>query len=75
LDNNIYTRALQILSDRVIRVDKIWKQQGKTPYGRVKATPKEQYQQFLKLKAEDVQGLVDKYGRNEVNEYFRRMMQ
>jgi len=56
-------------------VDKIWKQQGKTPYGRVKATPKEQYREFLSLKPEDVQGLVDKYGRNEVNEYFRRMMQ
>jgi len=74
-DENLLTRALQINSDFFISVDKKFKQMGKMPYGQVKATPKEQREEFNKLTPQDMQELIQKHGPEAVNEYIRKMMQ
>lgn len=72
---NQLTRALEIASMTFIRADEIFKEKGKLPYGKVKATPKEQREEFDRLTPKDIQELIEKHGYNEVNEYIRRMMQ
>lgn len=72
-DENQLTRVLSRVSERFIRVDALFKEKGKLPYGQVKSTPKEQREAFNKLTPKDVQGLVQKHGFEEVNEYFKKM--
>lgn len=69
------TKALEKASGYGLRADEIFKEMGKVPYGKVKATPKEQQEAFNKLTPQDMQGLVQKYGPEEVNEYVRKMME
>ena len=71
---NQLTRALQINSDLFIRVDEKFKEMGE--YGMVKATPKEQREQFNRLSFQDVfgkGGLIEKHGVVEVQKYFKQM--
>lgn len=72
--DNPATRALEIASAYRLRASAILKEKGKMPYGKVKATPKEQREEFNKLTPQDMQGLVQKHGKEAVNEYIREMM-
>ena len=72
-DENLLTRALQINSDFFINVDKKFKQMGKMPYGKVKATPKEQREAFEKMTYPELQELVRKHGVIEVQKMFKSM--
>lgn len=74
-DENLLTRALQINSDFFISVDQKFKRMGKMPYGKVKATPKEQREAFLKKTPQDIKALVAEHGFVAVNEYIRKMME
>ena len=73
--DNPATRALEIASKYRLRASAILKEKGKMPYGKVEATPKEQREAFNKLTPQDMQGSVQKYGPEEVNEYVRKMME
>ena len=70
---NQLTRALEITAKYALRADGIFKEMGKVPYGKVKATPKEQRAAFDKLKLEDVKTLVQEHGLIEVQKYFKTM--
>lgn len=70
---NQLTRSLQIAEGYALRASEISKEKGKMPYGKVKATEKEKRDAFNKLTPQDVQGLIQKYGFEEVNEWFRKM--
>ena len=71
---NQLTRALEILSNYGLRIDEIFKEKGKMPYGMVKATEKEQREEFLKKTPEDIQRLIQEHGFEAVNEYIQKMM-
>ena len=73
--DNPATRALEIASAYRLRASAILKEKGKMPYGKVKATPKEQQEAFNKLTPQDMQGLVQKHGPEEVNKYVQKMME
>jgi len=73
-DENQLTRVLGKVSTRIIRLDTKFKAKGKMPYGMVKATPKEQREEFLKKTPEDIQRLVQEHGFEAVNEYIKKMM-
>lgn len=74
MDNQL-TKALEILSKYSLRIDEIFKEKGKMPYGKVKATPKEQREAFLKKTPQDIQRLVQEHGYEAVNEWMRKMME
>lgn len=74
-DENRLTGVAARVFERINRVDAKFKEMGKMPFGKVKATPKEQREAFNKLTPQDIQGLVQKYGPEEVNEYIRKMME
>lgn len=73
-DENQLTRVLSRVSERFIRVDALFKEKGKMPYGQVKATPKEQREEFNKLTPEKVAELIQTYGPEAVNEYIKKMI-
>lgn len=73
--DNPATRALEIASGYRLRASAILKEKGKLPYGKVKATPKEQREEFLKKTPQDIQRLVQEHGYEAVNEYVRKMME
>lgn len=73
--DNPATRALEIASGYRLRASEILKEKGKMPYGQVKATPKEQREEFLKKTPQDIQRDVQEYGYEAVNEYIKKMME
>jgi len=73
--DNPATRALEIASGYRLRASAILKEKGKMPYGKVKATPKEQREEFNKLTPDKVVELIQTYGPEAVNEYMRRMQE
>lgn len=73
--DNPATRALEIASGYRLRASEILKGKGKMPYGKVKATPKEQREAFLKKTPQDIKALVAEHGYEAVNEYIKKMME
>ena len=71
--DNPATRALEIASGYRLRASAILKEKGKMPYGKVKATPKEQRAWFDGLTLPDVQELVRQRGVVEVQKMFKQM--
>ena len=74
-DKNPLTEALEVNKPIFSGVIATFKEMGKMPYGQVPATPKEQREAFNKLTPKDMQVLIQKYGKEAVNEYIRKMME
>jgi len=74
-ETNQLTRALEIMAGYTLRIDEIFKEKGKMPYGMVKATLKEQREAFLKHTPEDIRNLINQHGFDAVNEYIKKMME
>jgi len=73
-DINRFTRVSEKVFERINSIDKIFKEMGKIPYNQVKATPKEQREEFLKKTPKDIQDLIQQHGFEAVNEYIKKMM-
>ena len=75
MDKNILDKATDKLLSTLNRVDDLAKNAPYYPYGKVKATPAEKRTQFENLDVNQVVQLIDKYGKDKVNEYLRRNME
>jgi len=71
--DNIATSALEKASRYRMRASEIFKEKGKMPYGKVKATPKEQREKFEGLTYPELLELRDKYGVVELQKYIKKM--
>lgn len=75
MEKNILDKATDKLMDTLMRTDKKIKNDNYYPYGQVPATREEKEEQFQNLDITQLSEMVEKYGRESVNEYLRKHME
>jgi len=74
MDKNILDKAVDKTIEKLMKVDEKAKNTPYHPYGQVPATKAEKDQQFENLDITKFTEMIQKYGKESVNEYLRKHM-